>query len=130
MKTQQQRQAYPARKLAIAILGVMLPLATLSASLPATAHGHFFGLSLGRSSDSDRSSMQDRHTNSEYNSGRHQSHRFFFVDEHLFERYYVFYRLDNDSPWLKGESYRSRLEAELEVRRLEHNGYIAKLVRE
>jgi hypothetical protein len=126
MKTQQQ--AHPVKKFAIAVLGIVLPLATLSASLPATAHGHFFGHSLGRSSNSDhRSDSQD---NSDYSFGRHRSHRFFFVNEHLFEHYNVFYRLDNNSPWLKDESYRSRDEAELEVRRLEHNGYIAKLVRE
>jgi hypothetical protein len=131
MNTQQKIQVRPFQKLALVALGIVFPLGTLASSLPASAHEHFGGLRLNFSSDSDHRSIRDRHhTSDDYFRHRRPSYPFFSVNEYPFERYEVFYRLDNDSDWIREESYRSRYEAELEVRRLEHKGYFAKLVRE
>lgn len=131
MTTQQYNQVRSAQKLVLTVLGIILPLGTLASSLPASANGHFGGLHLSFGSDSDHHSMNSHHDDSDHSfRDRHRSHHFFFSDDHLFERYDVFYRLDTDSSWIKDEFYRSLDEAELEVHRLEHKGYFAKLVRE
>lgn len=131
MNTQQQNQIRLAQKLVLMVLGIILPLGTLASSLPASANGHFSGLHLGFGSDSNHHSMNSHHDDSDNSSrDRHRFHHFFFSDDHLFERYDVFYRSDTDSSWIKDESYQSLDEAELEVHRLEHKGYFAKLVRE